>query len=70
MQRKVFSQTDVTGHAMTTVQQQTTVQKNEQKSPSFAKSKEKQRHPQANAKLLHICFCPYAPRLFTTSFYF
>jgi len=44
--------------------------KNEKKSPCFAKSKEKQRHPQANAKLLHICFCPYAPRLFTTSFYF
>ncbi|MCB0536547.1 MAG: hypothetical protein KDE33_03375 [Bacteroidetes bacterium] len=27
-----------------------------------AKSKEVQRHPQANAQLHHICFCSYAQR--------
>lgn len=31
---------------------------------SFAKAKEKQPNPQANAQLLHICFCPNAPRQF------
>jgi hypothetical protein len=39
--------------------------------PFFAKAKEKQRHPQANAKLLHICFCPTAqrPPIFRFNFY-
>jgi len=33
-------------------------QTNEQTTQSFGKSKEVQRHPQANAQLHHICFCP------------
>lgn len=35
--------------------------KNEHMCLRFAKSKEVQRHPQANAQLHHICFCPNPP---------
>ena len=30
----------------------------QQQTHASAKSKEVQRHPQANAELHHICFCP------------
>ncbi len=56
----------VTSNAMTTVQHQTTVQKMNRKANASAKSKEVQRHPQADTQLHHICFCPTALRNLTT----
>lgn len=32
------------------------------KANASAKSKEVQRHPQADTRLHHICFCPTAPQ--------
>jgi hypothetical protein len=57
---------DVTSNAMTTVQHQTDRQKMNRKPNASAKSKEVQRHPQANTQLHHICFCPTALRAMTT----
>lgn len=39
-------------------------------SPFFAKAKEKQRHPQSKRKLLHICFCPNAPKTVLYAIFF
>jgi len=57
----------VIGHAMATVQllnDNTKMNRHKISDkpclPSCAKSKEKQRHPQANPKLLHICLYPNA----------
>jgi len=50
----------------TTVQQTNDRNMTERKANASAKSKEVQRHPQADTQLHHICFCPTAPRNLTT----
>jgi hypothetical protein len=51
---------EVSGHAVATVQHQTTMQKMNRQTNASAKSKEVQAHPQADTQLHHICFCPTA----------
>jgi len=48
----------VTGHAKRRQCNNITTEKMNRKANASAKSKEVQRHPQADTRLHHICFCP------------